>query len=74
MTILMLLAFLIDQVQQLCCELYKRARKRSGALKEFFLQKRMLFQWAVWRNWHDMHETIISPSARPPPIGILPSE
>ncbi len=74
MTMLMLLAFLIDQVQQLCCKLYQEARKKLGALRELFLQKRMLFQWVVWENWQDMYKTIISPSARPPPIGVLPAE
>lgn len=74
MTMLMLLAFLIDQVQQLCCKLYRKARQKAGALKELFLKKRFLFEMAVWKTWQDMYETLISPSARSPPIGILPPE
>ncbi len=30
MTMLMMLAFLIDQVQQLCCKVYQDARKKAG--------------------------------------------
>ena len=74
MTMLMMLAFLIDQVQQLCCKTYQGARKKCGALQELFLKKRFLFEMAVWNTWQDIHETILSPSERPPPIGILPKE
>lgn len=74
MTMLMLLAFLIDQVQQLCCKLYQKAYQKRGTLRELFMYKRFLFNIVVWESWQDMYETIISPSARPPPIGILPPE
>jgi len=32
MTMLMMLSFLIDQVQQLCCKAYQKARKHVGRL------------------------------------------
>jgi len=74
MTMLMMLAFLIDQVQQLCCKLYQKARKKAGALKELFLKRRVLIEMAIWTTWQDLYETLVSPSARPPPIGVLPPE
>ena len=36
MTMLMMLAFLIDQVQQLCCTVYQKARKHVGTLRGLF--------------------------------------
>jgi hypothetical protein len=36
MTMLMMLAFLIDQVQQLCCKVYQKARQHLGTLGRFF--------------------------------------
>jgi hypothetical protein len=74
MTMLMLLAFLIDQVQQLCCYFYQKARQKVGALNELFIHKRTLVQYAIWRSWQDLYETIICPLTHPPPIGILSSE
>lgn len=74
MTMLMLLAFLIDQVQQLCCKLYQKVRKKCGALREFFIERRVLLQFAVWTSWRDIYESMLSPSTKPPPIGILPLE
>ena len=39
MTMLMLLAFLIDQVQQLCCKVYQKARKQAGTFSELFIMR-----------------------------------
>jgi hypothetical protein len=71
MTMLMMLAFLIDQAQQLCDKLYQKVRKQKG-LRTLFEHVRTLFQYAVWECWPDMYETILCPEVRPPPIGILP--
>lgn len=40
MSMLMMLAFLIDQVQQLCCKVYQKARKHVGTI--LWLKKRIL--------------------------------
>lgn len=74
MTMLMLLAFLIDQVQQLCCKVYQRARKKAGALYSLFEKVRVLFEYVVWDSWEKLYTTIICPEANPPPIGVLPPE
>jgi hypothetical protein len=40
MTMLMMLSFLIDQVQQLCCQIYQKARKHVGRLSTLFVTAR----------------------------------
>ena len=47
MTMLMLLAFLIDQVQQLCCPLYQKARQRAGTFSELFIRARTLIAFCL---------------------------
>ncbi len=54
MTILMMLAFLIDQVQQLCCKVYQKARKHVGTLRGLFEKVRNRIDIAVWDSWHAM--------------------
>ncbi len=54
MTMLMLLAFLIDQVQQLCCSAYQKARKKSGTLIELFEFARSLIKLFVWESFYQM--------------------
>jgi hypothetical protein len=71
MTMLMMLAFLIDQVQQLCDKLYQQVRKRRK-LSTLFEHVRTLVQYAIWENWTSLYETILRPHVHPPPIGILP--
>lgn len=71
LTMLMMLAFLIDQVQQLCDKLYQKVlafRKRIT----LFEHSRTLFQYAVWESWASLYETILRPELHPPPIGVLP--
>lgn len=71
-TMLMMLAFLIDQVLQLCDKLYQKVlnKKRKIVL---FPSVRVLVQFAVWESWSHLYETILYPEVRPPPIGILPA-
>lgn len=71
MTMLMMLAFLIDQVQQLCDKLYQKVREKKG-LRTLFEHVRTLFQYVTWNNWTSLYETILYPNMHPPPIGILP--
>jgi len=69
MTMLMMLAFLIDQVQQLCCKVYQKARKHVGTLYRLFEKIRNRIDLAVWDNWHHLLTFIGDPESRPPPIG-----
>ena len=67
MTMLMMLAFLIDQVQQLCCKVYQKARKHVGRLNVLFEMTRSLIKLGVWDSWHSLYKFIGVPSERPPP-------
>jgi hypothetical protein len=67
MTMLMLLAFLIDQVQQLCCHLYQKARQKEGSIRALFEHVRVAFRWFVWDSWTQLYEMILNPQEHPPP-------
>lgn len=69
MTMQMLLAFLIDQIQQLCCGLYQKARQKMGSLRSLFEHVRVAFQWFVWDTWTQFYEMLHDPEAHPPPNG-----
>lgn len=67
MTMLMMLAFLIDQVQQLCCKVYQKARQHVGTLGRLFEKVRNRIDIAVWDSWFHLYTFIGDPSSRPPP-------
>jgi hypothetical protein len=67
MTMLMVLAFLIDQVQQLCCKVYQKAREHVGPLYALFERVRVLMQLSVWDSWYNLYTFIGDPAARSPP-------
>jgi len=69
MTMLMLLAFLIDQVQQLCCKHYQKARQHMGAFKVLFEKMRVLIEYAVWNSFKQLLIFIGDPDSRAPPEG-----
>lgn len=66
-TMLMLLAFLIDQVQQLCCKTYQKARKHIGPFKVLFETMRTLLRYAVWSSFEQLLKFIGDPESRAPP-------
>jgi len=67
MTMLMMLAFLIDQVQQLCSPAYQKARQHAGAFKVLFERIRNLIQFGVFVDWETLLTYIGNPSQRAPP-------
>lgn len=67
MTMLMLLAFLIDQVQYLCCDLRKKVKEKLGPWYAVFEKIRTMFQIIVWNNWAQLYELLINPRLHPPP-------
>lgn len=69
MTMLMMLAFLIDPVQQLCCKVYQQARKHIGTLRRLFEKIQHRIDIAAWDNWHHLLTCIGDPASRPPPSG-----
>lgn len=58
MALLMLLAFLIDQTQQICCPLYKAARKVKVVKKDFFESIREVFHRFAIESWKMILEAV----------------
>ena len=67
MTMLMMLAFLIDQIQRLCCKVYQKARKHAGRLTMLFERARVLTGLIAFNSWHHLYTFIGDPASRPPP-------
>ena len=61
MTMLMMLAFLIDQVQQLTCKVYQKARKHVGRLPTLFERVRTLISIGVFNSWQQLYTFIGDP-------------
>ncbi len=57
-TLLMVLAFLVDQAQALCSDLFRKARAKAGANRELWLQMRWLFHWMEIPDWETFYRTL----------------
>ena len=68
MTMLMMLAFLIDQVQQLCYKVYRDARAECGRLSFLFETVRSFMRIVIFESWQLLYTFIGDPAARPPPL------
>lgn len=67
-TLLMVVAFLVDQVQELCCHLYKKARVKCRTNYALFEQSRSLFLQFIWPNWETFYSRILAPPVVVTPI------
>jgi len=67
MSMLMMLAFLIDQIQLLCCRVYQKAKQEAGTFRALFESIRILMQHGVWVSWQSLYAYISDPSSRAPP-------
>ncbi|MGI9568987.1 MAG: transposase, partial [Desulfobulbia bacterium] len=56
---LMMLAFLIDQVQECCCGLFSRCKKRVATYSNFWSEMRALFRLVALRNWETFYSIIV---------------
>ena len=56
--LLMFLAFLIDQVQQLCCQLFNQALKKAGRKKYFWEKLRYFFETFIFDSWEVLYGVI----------------
>lgn len=56
---LMMLAFLLDQVQELCCTLYKRCRVHLGTYRELWQDMRTLFKRFILGDWESFYLMLI---------------
>ena len=58
MAYLMLLAFLIDQIQQHCCKLFNRAQAKAKSKTRFWQKVRGLFQHYLIPDWEALYRGI----------------
>jgi len=66
MGMLMMLAFLIDQLQELCCTLYRRCRTHLRTYRGLWEHMRVLFHRFILRSWEDFYLILVG--ERPPDI------
>ena len=62
--LLMMLAFLIDQVQEICCSLFQRCRKFARTYYNLWGSMRWFFQYIPLINWEIFYLTMLK--ERPP--------
>lgn len=69
MTMLMMLAFLIDQVQQLCCLVYQKARQQVTRFGILFDLIRSFIELRVWKSFTELLQFVIDvrTESRAPP-------
>ena len=66
-TMLMMLAFLIDQVQLLACDLFKKIRIKYKRWHDLFDRIRQMFLCVIWDSWEQFFHLLLNPEAQPPP-------
>ena len=66
MGMLMMLAFLIDQIQRLCSKNYEKIKTKTGAWYAVFESIRHTFKTFVWTHWTQLYEFLIDPRTHPP--------
>ena len=57
--LLMMLAFLIDQVQEICCSLFQRCRKFARTYYNLWASMRTLFQYVRLASWESFYLMIL---------------
>lgn len=57
-TMLLMLSFLIDQAQILCCQLFCAAKKKATTFRDLWHEMRILFKYFIWNTWHDFYMSI----------------
>jgi hypothetical protein len=58
--LLMVLAFLIDQVQGMACNLFQAVKKRAGSFRGLWEDTRVLFRFAELTTWECLYRFMIS--------------
>lgn len=56
--LLMLLVFLIDQTQEIACNLFKAAKKRAHGYKFIWEYMRVMFQFIIIPSWEWLYQTM----------------
>ena len=57
--LLMLLAFLIDQVQAITCSLFQTVKKQAGSFRTLWEKTRVLFEYVELRSWEYLYRFMI---------------
>jgi hypothetical protein len=53
--LLMMLAFLIDQIQEIACELFQLARKATWTYRDLWMGMKMVFAYIAVESWEDFY-------------------
>lgn len=69
MAMLMMLAFLVDQVQQLCCPLFQAVWSKYGSKRNLWEKLRSHVFHFVFAGWRELYEAMLFGTAHglPPP-------
>jgi hypothetical protein len=59
LALLMMLAFLVDQTQQLCCALFNAAWEKAGSKKQLWEEMRHLFHALLFQTMAELYEAIV---------------
>lgn len=62
---LMMLAFLIDQIQGICCSLFQRCKQFLGTYRSFWECMRTLFQYVPIPNWESFYLILLKQQPLP---------
>jgi len=65
---LMMLAFLVDQAQQLCCPLFRAVWTKLGSKKELWERVRSLFKEFSLESMKMLYDALLYGIKRQPPI------
>lgn len=69
LAMLMMLAFLIDQAEQICCGLFQGALKRLDSMKSYLWRHiKRLFETHIIPSWEVLYWAIINTSSRSVPV------
>jgi hypothetical protein len=61
--LLMLLAFLVDQIQGMTCSLFRAVKKQAGSFHGLWEEIRVLFKFMEWLSWEQLYRFIIVKAA-----------
>lgn len=57
--LLMMLAFLIDQIQEACCTIFQECKKKMGTYRDLWHKMRVLFQTLALSSWENFYGVIL---------------
>lgn len=70
LAMLMFLAFLVDQVQETCCEFFQKALKKLKRKKYLWEKMRTIFGMFLLPSWQEFYE-ILAQTIKPIPLSVV---